>query len=286
MARELVLYCDESDISGKHFANFYGGLIVESADIAEVEHRIRTRRELLRLNDEVKWQKISQAYSDKYIELIDEIFDLVAEGKIKIRIMFTQNYFSAPHLSMEQREMGFFLLYYQFIKHGFGLCFAGDGAVKTRLRLMFDDLPDTLEKRAKFKGYLAALTQSIEFRNAGIELKPESISEVDSKQHILLQCVDIVLGAIQFRLNDKHKEKPAGSRVRGKRTIAKERVYRHVLKRIQGIYPNFNIGISTGVRGDIRNRWLDPYRHWLFVSDNAVVKPEYAKGKKKEPRVR
>lgn len=284
MARELILYCDESDISGKHFANFYGGLLIESSNLEEVERRIRECCQSLNLHDEVKWQKISTAYASKYTSLIDELFDLVAEGKVKIRIMFTQNYFSPYRLTPDQREMGFFLLYYQFVKHGFGLQYAGLEGTSTSLRVLFDKLPDTAEKCARFKGYLAALTQSPGFRKARIELRPESISEVDSRRHVLLQCVDIVLGAMQFRLNDKHKEKPPGKRVRGKRTVAKERVYRHVLQRIRSIYPNFNIGISTGVRGEISNRWSDPYRHWLFKQENAVIRPEFAKRKK--PRVR
>ena len=286
MSRELVIYCDESDISGRHFANFYGGLLVESVHLPEVESRILAVRERLHLRDEVKWQKISHAYADKYIEVMDEVFDLAAEGKLKLRVMFTHNYRSPARLTEDQRDMGFFLLYYQFVKHAFGLRHAGNRDHRMRLRLLFDQLPDTLEKRAQFKGYLTALTHSQEFRDAGIDLMADAIAEVDSKHHPLLQCADVVLGAMQFRLNDKHKEKPEGSRTRGKRTIAKERVYRHILARIKAIYPGFNPGVSTGTRSDLANRWHDPYRHWLFVSDNAVVRPEFAKRTKKQPRVR
>lgn len=280
MARELIVYCDESDISGKHYGNFYGGLLVESAHLEEAQRRLRDRCEALHLHNEVKWQKISTAYADKYIALLDEVFDLLAENKLRIRVMFTQNYRAPRGLTPDQREMGFFLLYYQFIKHGFGLAHSGTGA-PTRLRIMCDKLPDTEEKCARFKGYLSALTHSVEFKRARLQLTLDSISEVDSKDHVLMQCVDIVLGAMQFRLNDKHKEKPPGSRVRGNRTIAKERVYRHILARIRQLYPNFNIGISTGSRGDVGHRWSDPYRHWLFVPEDAVIRPEFAKRQKK-----
>lgn len=284
--RELVIYCDESDISGKHFGNFYGGLLVDAARQPTVEARLKTCCAALRLNDEVKWQKISTAYADKYIALMDELFDLVAEGDVKLRIMFTQNYFAPRRLSPEQGEDGFFILYYQFIKHAFGLRYAGIAGQRTAVRLMFDELPDTLEKRARFKAYLAALHRSPEFRHSAIHLDAGDIAEVDSKRHILLQCVDVVLGAIQFRLNDKHKEKPEGSRKRGKRTIAKERVYKHILARIQLLYPRFNIGRPTSLRDDMANLWRDPYRHWLFVPKDAQQRPEFAKRRKKQPRVR
>jgi hypothetical protein len=281
MARELVIYFDESDISGRHFSNFYGGLLVESAHLAEVEQRIGAVRLALHLNSEVKWQKISEAYAEKYIELMDTVFDLCSEGKLKLRIMFTQNYFSPVRLTLDQRENGFFLLYYQFVKHGFGLRYAGKAGEPTRIRLLFDQLPDTHEKRAAFKGYLAGLGKSPGFRDSGMQLSPESIAEVDSKQHSLLQCVDVVLGAMQFRLNDKHKEKPDGQRRRGKRTIAKEKVYKHICRRVRALSPNFNIGISTSLRNEHANRWHDPYRHWLFKTENSAIKPEFGKRQKK-----
>lgn len=281
MAREIIIYCDESDISGPHFGNFYGGLLVQSQHLAEVQQRIGDRCAALHLHDEVKWQKISAHYADKYIALMDELFDLAEEGKVKLRVMFTQNYFSPVRLSPEQRESGFFLLYYQFVKHAFGLAHAGADGERRRLRLYFDKLPDTHEKCAAFKGFLSGLNQSPGFRRGGISLPAEAVAEIDSKQHMLLQCADVVLGAMQFRLNDKHKAIPPGSRVRGMRTRAKERVYKHILGRIRAIYPNFNIGISTSQRGNPANRWDDAYRHWLFVSKDSVVRAEFGKRKKK-----
>jgi len=92
--------------------------------------------------------------------------------------------------------------------------------------------------------------------------------EVDSHKHILLQCLDMVLGAMAFRLNEMHLEKEPGKRLRGKRTIAKERLYKHILERIRKIYPNFNIGISTSLQGEVENLWKYPYRHFRFVPKN------------------
>ncbi|BCJ87503.1 hypothetical protein skT53_24880 [Effusibacillus dendaii] len=64
----------------------------------------------------------------------------------------------------------------------------------------------------------------------------------------------------------------------GKRTIAKEKLYKHINKRIREIYPNFNIGISAGTK-NIHDRWLHPYRHWLFVPSQHKIAPEYTKKK-------
>ena len=98
-----------------------------------------------------------------------------------------------------------------------------------------------------------------------LHIRDGDIAEVCSHDHVLLQCTDIVLGAMFFRLNKLHLEKPEGSRVRGKRTIAKEHLYQHINARIREILPYFNIGISTGSRNYQNAYWELPYSHWKFV---------------------
>lgn len=277
MTRELIIYCDESDISGKHYSNFYGGALVESKNLNEVQRTLEARKIEVNLGAEVKWQKISEAYAQKYIALVDTVFDLMAANKLKMRVMFTQNYFGANNLTAEHRENGFFLLYYQFVKHAFGLQYATRDMGPAKLRLMFDKLPDTHEKCSAFKGFVLGLNRSVIFREAGITIQADQIAEIDSKEHVILQCLDVVMGAMQFRLNDKHLEKPEGARIRGKRTRAKEAVYKHVNKRVRELYPGFNIGVSTGTKGDNAVRWNHPYRHWLFIPRDHEVRPQFAK---------
>ncbi|MDR7947043.1 hypothetical protein RIU57_18125, partial [Achromobacter aegrifaciens] len=146
-----------------------------------------------------------------------------------------------------------------------------------------DKLPDKAEKCAEFKDYVVRLNKSGAFREAGIRIKRDQLAEIDSKEHVILQALDVVMGAMQFRLNDKHLEKPAGESARGRRTRAKEAVYKFANARIRGIYPGFNIGVSTGVQGDAANRWRHAYRHWLFMPAEVEIRPEYAKGKQKSP---
>lgn len=282
MSRELTLYCDESDSSGRHFGNFYGGAVVESKHLGEVIDRLETCKQKLHFFGEVKWQKITDNYQQKYIDFVTEVFALMTEGKLKVRIMFTHNYRSAHRLTHDQRENGFFLLYYQFVKHAFGLKFAGLPGQATQVRIYFDKLPDTAEKCAAFKGYVGGLNKNLGFRAAGMAMRQDQIAEVDSKEHVTLQALDVLLGAMQFRLNDKHLDKPEGSRTRGKRTLAKERVYKHINASIRALYggKQFNIGISTGrPNAEAAHEWKDPYRHWVFTPKGAVVHPEFAKSR-------
>jgi len=263
--RELVIYTDESEKDGRFFANFYGGALVRSADFEPVRQELQDVALGLGLTAEIKWQKVSSGYLDRYLALMSAFFRIIGEDRVKLRIMFTQKAYVPTGLTSEQRENEFFLLYYQFIKHAFGIQHCNLTADPVRLRIYLDQLPDTKEKALQFKGYLAALERSSEFRSARVLVPADQIAEVSSHEHIILQCLDVVLGSMQFRLNEGHRAKPEGAERRGNRTIAKEKLYKHINKLICGIYPRFNIGISTGTNGDRANRWHHPYRHWLFV---------------------
>ncbi|SFK64382.1 hypothetical protein SAMN05216302_101159 [Nitrosomonas aestuarii] len=271
MARELLLYCDESDVKGRYFSNFYGGALVRSSDLSLIITTLTEKKLDLNLRGEVKWQKVTTNYLDKYIDLIDCFFNFVSDDKVKIRIMFCQTCFIANGLNAYHLENEYFLLYYQFIKYAFGLQYANrNNSDKLKIRTYFDKLPDTKEKCESFKDFIFGLNRHKQFRDSNIFIERAHISEVDSHKHDILQCLDIVLGAITFRLNNKHKAIPEGSKRRGNRTIAKEKLYKHILKRIHQIYPNFNIGNTTSVLGDKSNRWDHPYRHWKFIPNNST----------------
>ena|SRR5579871_2344484 len=91
MAREYIIYCDESDEKGEYFSNFYGGALVFSDDYQDIVETLTKCKTEQNLHKEVKWTRITEHYEKKYIALLDVFFDLVKAGKIKVRIMFTQN---------------------------------------------------------------------------------------------------------------------------------------------------------------------------------------------------
>jgi hypothetical protein len=92
-----------------------------------------------------------------------------------------------------------------------------------------------------FKSYVAQLSNRAEFRALKITIMSEDITEVVSHDHVILQCLDIVLGAMNFRLNDKHLAKPPGEKRRSPKTRAREKLYKYINKRIRKIYPYFNV---------------------------------------------
>ena len=271
MSSEYTIYCDESESKGNYFSNFYGGVLVRSHDLLHVTDLLLKRKTQLNLFREVKWQKVSEAYLQKYCDLMDTFFDLVRSDKVKVRIMFTQNRFQPQNLEAYHLEHEYFLLYYQFVKHAFGLCYSNESNAPVNVRIYFDKLPDTREKCELFKDFIHGINRWPGFSKSHVHIRRDQLAEVNSHDHVLLQCLDVILGSMQFRLNRKHTVKPVGARCRAKKTIAKERLYKHIDEHIRRIYPGFNIGITTGMQADRANIWKHPYRHWVFVPTDARI---------------
>lgn len=160
MPKEYIIYSDESVLRGRYFSNFYGGALIASDRIDLLRERISEAKRKLNLNNEVKWQRVTEPYLNKYIELMDIFFDSVEAGDIKVRIMFSQNMYAAKNLTQEQIKQGYFILYYQFIKHAFGFLHHPVGQEQTRIRLLLDQLPDT-QKKPKDSGATFAAFHAI-----------------------------------------------------------------------------------------------------------------------------
>ena len=78
MSREYVIYTDESSKTGRYFANFYGGALIRSEDLDYVREDLQAQAARLGLGAEIKWQKVSEGYLDRYMGMMDAFFDLIA----------------------------------------------------------------------------------------------------------------------------------------------------------------------------------------------------------------
>jgi len=261
---DYLIYCDESLSKGQLFSHFYGGALVRSKDYAEVKNALDERKTELNLMGEIKWTKVSANYLSKYKEMMDLYFGFIKQGKIKVRIMFQ----ATSQIVNEQSDaMQYHLLYYQFIKHAFGLPYKDEFQDQTtHLKLFFDEIPDTKEQNDDFKAHLCYLQELQQFKKANIKIQHDDISEIDSHKHSIQQCMDIVLGAMAFRLNNMHLEIPEGASEPGKKTKAKEALFNHILGLIQEADDVKLFRIEENTEPDTAKcRWSMPYRHWRFV---------------------
>jgi hypothetical protein len=281
--KHYVIYADESDKRGRFFSNFFGGVLLSATDQQAINRELDAKKEELGLTHELKWQNVDQSCVDRYIEFIRTYFSYVATSRLKVRIMFTQNMRIPVNLQKRHHDDQYFLLYYQFIKHAFGLKFADHNPYQAVfVTVLPDKIPDTKERVDRFRDYLCRIPGSSWMRGCNLYIPKATINDVDSKKHAILQGLDIILGSMSSKLNDKLRDMPAGKHRRGKRTVAKERLYRVINEEIRKIYPNFNVGVGTACHYGPSDRWTHPYRHWLFMPRGHVMDRRLGKRRPRE----
>lgn len=257
------------------------GALINLSDINLIENALNSKKQKLNLNGEIKWTKVTDNYLEKYIDMINLFFEFIKSGKIKVRIMFAQNAFVSDGLTKKQTDNEYSILYYFFLKDAFGLKYSNNTPFKNKVNFSYylDDLPCSEEQKNALKNSI--FRYNFELRQNNTEIT--EIVEIDSKKHVIQQCMDIILGSMNFKLNDFDKIKDEQTGKRSKRTIAKEKLYKVINKNIREIRKGFNVGVSTSNDNDVTNIWKHEYRHWNFISkyshfDKTLTK----KGNKKD----
>jgi hypothetical protein len=265
MEKSYVVYCDESDRKGKHYSYFFGMIAFETENYSQIENFLFNCKTDINNNPyrgELKWSKISNSAQDEFIykKFIDGIFDCLQSGKILIRIFCCDNIYMES--SFNDEILSFHKLYYTSL--------VGNFKYFNINRVHFDRLPyQNKEKIKEFKELIAT----------GLNVKADNLIEVDSSKHSFSQAIDVILGAMSFRLNDKHKHKEKNQKQRGKKTIAKERMYKYIINKIRILtpaeyYKYFDIKRNTPVYDNLRQSRLtsDKYRHWIHISSSQIDK--------------
>lgn len=261
---EYRIYADESVSDGKYYSNFYGGALVKISDIQYIEKILNDKKDELNLNGEIKWTKVTSNYLEKYIEIKNLFFSFIKSGKIRVRIMFAQNAYVAEGLTKENTDNEYNILYYFFLKNAFGLKYSNENPFKSKINfsLYLDDLPCKENQKKSLKTSLYRYNEELKQNN--IEIK--EIIEIDSKKHVIQQCMDIILGSMNFKLNDFYEIRDIETGKRSKRTIAKNKLYKNINNNIRSIRKGFNVGVNTGLDGNQINHWKHLYRHCNFIS--------------------
>ena len=78
-------------------------------------------------------------------------------------------------------------------------------------------MPNTPNRNNTFIDFVYGLNNVNIFKENNVHIAKENIAEVISHNHVILQCMDVILGSVNFRLNNFHKEKLPNSNKRGKK---------------------------------------------------------------------
>ena len=249
-----IIVSDESTRKGKNYSYFFGGCILKENEYDRISLTLNLLKNNYNLH-EIKRQKINEYNVDKYISIIEAFFDYIKAGLVKVRIMY------APNNQLNGYRNGqidtYEKFYYIFIKNAFSLFEAQENIF---LRLFLDELPESLQKNNKLKICLSKGILKISFSESvsnKVLLYKSRIEEVKSENHIILQCIDVILGVIDFYLNTSEDEK------RSKRGQAKMKIMEVIMKNIYYICPTFSFVKSTGYFKTYKS-WLFPYKHFVF----------------------
>lgn len=261
---QYVIVCDESTKHGNFYSYFYGGAIINEKKYQTISEKLELFKSHIGLTHELKRINIDLTNCNRYIEMLDFFFTFVKSGDIRIRIMFSPN--NNLETIPSTLDETFTKFYYLFIRHAFALPYAKEDI---DLRLIFDALPEKPERREKFKSYLVNNLTHIpndDVKNDVI-ITRQRIEEVDSKKHIILQCVDVIVGLIDFCLNNQKVDKG-----KSKRWFAKNKVLTVLLSYIEEMHPNFVLYKTTRpIRGI--NAWLDKYKHFVYEKTKKIKAP-------------
>ena len=260
--KSYIIVCDESTKKGENFSYFYGGAMLLESKYDKISSILNDYKNKLGFN-ELKRTKISDKNFKDYISVLDLFFTFVKSGDIKIRIMFSPNN-QLLKISKSQNET-YSKFYHTFIINAFNIFYAKENI---KLRLVFDDLPETKEQCKKFKQCLIkSINHNTKPNTNKAKVNKEAIEEVDSKKHIILQCVDVIVGLVDFALNTTNEEIK-----NSKRALAKYKVWETVLSFIYEINPYFIITETTRPVYSIKG-WKSKYSHFVYHQKNS---PQYS----------
>lgn len=263
-----IIVCDESTKDGLFYSYFLGGAIVKEQDYEYINEELYRLKHMLVLK-ELKRTYIDASNADKYIKVLNLFFNFVCEGKIKVRVMFCNNNYL--HHNHEKKEAATFnKFYYFFLRYSFALNYSPSDI---NLRIMFDELPDKKSVNDDFKQHLIEnLNIKARFSTEhSVSLNLENIHEVDSRKHLVLQCVDVIVGILDYFCNSYISE----SYISSKKEMGRYMVMKYIFSFINEQNPLFEI-LETTPQLLSKKGWNLKYAHYLY-KPYKFIKPRFKK---------
>jgi hypothetical protein len=161
-----------------------------------IKQRIKTLKDKHKIGGQIKWQRVSKSRLEFYKELIDIFMSFGKDLRFRsIAIEAEKVNFEIFH--EDDKELGFYKFYYQMIHHWIFdfneykiFCDAKTNRKLDRLKILKKSLNN------------ANLSSSIQF-----------IQALPSKESVLIQLTDFLLGAIGGKLNKSIREHGAKNEV-------------------------------------------------------------------------
>lgn len=193
------IYCDESC----HLEKDKQRYMILGAIACEKSQRNRIRKDILDIKQkhgvgnyvEIKWNKVSNSKLDYYKELIDYFFE---NDNLYFRSLIADKTKLNHKKYMQTHDDWYYKMYYQLLVN----------VVRPKVEnYIYLDKKDSKSARkvATLKEYLGLKLADNDFE----QLK--NVQNIDSKESVIIQLVDLFIGAIGYINNGRYKEENAST---------------------------------------------------------------------------
>ncbi|GIM45983.1 hypothetical protein DNHGIG_15320 [Collibacillus ludicampi] len=189
----IEVYCDESrpeTIYGVNSPDRFmvlGGLWVPYDIREDVKNQIKNLKTKYDVYGEFKWNRVSPSRLEFYLKLIDLFF----KNSIRFRCIVVDSHFVDIDTYHESdSELGFYKFYYQLLYHWIDsreTYWIYLDHRKNKLRNRLHKLEEVLDKAI--------------IRDTGQLNKIGDVQAIESKQSLLIQLTDILIGAVGYRMH-------------------------------------------------------------------------------------
>lgn len=185
---DFTVFCDESrpealmSTSPTQRYLCIGSVWLPRLDVLDAKSEIANLKNQYQKNGEIKWGKVSPSSVDFYCALVDLFFDFGQQLSFRVIVVDNQKVDMSYH--DDNHELGFYKFYYQLLKHKL--------RENSRYRIYCDlKSNQALGRAATLKEYLD--------RNTPGEI--EMVQMLPSKELVLMQLSDLLLGAVSAKFN-------------------------------------------------------------------------------------
>jgi len=251
---------------------FYGGAFGLESDIDRLETALRLVRTVRGFAGEVKWANLSAENVSYYNDLLDIFFDHLVNHDLHYR----QFFISREHVAVPDHEGAAadtlldvqFKLYYQFLKHSFGLQHlpAATAAEPHQVLLRLDEHSSSKHK-TRLKNFVEGLHGHLTPTRDDLSIR---VTYVQSQSLMRLQLCDLLMGAAGSYGNRKHEFRALGQRGMKPMQRLRFELATRIYKDLRGISCSergtgaFNWFESTG-RSSPSANLTDKVRIWKFL---------------------
>jgi hypothetical protein len=239
-------------------------------------HQIAIGASLAGYAAEVKWSGTTPVTLPLYHNLVDEFFDVVCATGLAYRQIFLDRSYvhvGAPDEPVRRPLDVQYLIYYQFIKHHFGLEHlpAATRESPHEILLRLDN-----HSSQKHKVKLDQFVQGLPDQLARSDLQFRT-TYVNSKKFRRLQICDLIMGAAGWYGNRQYKLRAKGQRGMNARQRSKLDLSKYIYNRIRAIdaeerqSKSFNWFESTGNTGNPQDSLTSSVRIWKFKPRNHKI---------------